>query len=109
MEIRHDAVLIMRRPLMQDARLRQMCAMPDQRTRTVILILGMRDNGCRERIAAALEAIDGVKDVEVNLFHACARIIHEPPCEQSRLVRTIISLGYGAFPARLNSRNENKH
>lgn len=82
--------------------------MPDRKTRTVILILGMRDNGCRERIAAALESIEGVKEVEVNLFRACAKVIHEPSCGQARLVRAIISLGYGALPARLNGRTENE-
>ena len=39
---------------------------PDER-QTVLLISGMRDNRCRERIAAALESLPGVRAVELNL------------------------------------------
>jgi cation transport ATPase len=60
----------------------------------VLLIMGMRDNACRERIAAALEAVAGVVDVDVNLHRARAAIVHEAHCAPAELVRSVIQAGY---------------
>ena len=67
-------------------------------TITVLMIAGMRDNACRQKIAAAIESIAGVKDVNVNLYRARATIIHEPPCVESELMQTIEECGYAAEP-----------
>ncbi len=62
----------------------------------MLLIAGMRGNGCRERIARALAIVAGVKDVDVNLYRARATISHEPPCGAADLVRAVVRAGYGA-------------
>jgi copper chaperone CopZ len=69
----------------------------------VLLIMGMRDNACRERIAAALEAVVGVMDVDVNLHRARAAILHERCCSSDELVRTVVKAGYEAAPMRPRS------
>jgi copper chaperone CopZ len=69
----------------------------------VLLIMGMRDNACRERIAAALEAVAGVIDVDVNLHRARAAILHEMCCSADELVRTVVQAGYAATPTRPRS------
>jgi copper chaperone CopZ len=65
-------------------------------TRTVLSIMGMRDNACRERIADALETVPGVCDVDVNLHRARATIVHEPPATLEALLGAIVRAGYGA-------------
>jgi copper chaperone CopZ len=65
-------------------------------TRTVLIIMGMRDNACRERIAKLLAAIDGVQEVDINLHRARARVLHTPPCQPADLVWSIVQAGYGA-------------
>ena len=65
-------------------------------TRTVLNIMGMRDNACRERISEALAAIDGVEEVDINLHRARARILHTPPCRPADLLSAIVEAGYGA-------------
>jgi CBS domain-containing protein/copper chaperone CopZ len=67
-----------------------------QATRTVLLIAGMRGAKCRQRVVAALEAVCGVKEVEVNLYRARATVLHAPTCETSGLIRAVVSAGYGA-------------
>lgn len=64
------------------------------------MIAGMRDNACRQKIAEALESIEGVKDVDVNLYRARATIVHDPQCEAAELVRTVSEAGYFAEIAR---------
>ena len=65
-------------------------------TRTVLNVIGMRDNACRERISEALAAIDGVEEVDINLHRARARILHTLPCRPADLVSAIVEAGYGA-------------
>ncbi len=70
--------------------------MPPEGTRTLLLITGMKDNACRERVAGALERVRGVREVVVNLFRASASIHHEPSCAAGNLVRAVTEAGYGA-------------
>lgn len=76
----------------------------DGLTRTVLVIMGMRDNDCRERIAEALGAISGVRDVNVNLHRARAEITHLADCRQADLVWAVVQCGYGA--ALANARHD---
>jgi|JRYE01.1.fsa_nt_gb Cu+-exporting ATPase len=63
---------------------------------TVMLIAGMRGNTCRERIAAALQAVPGVRSVDVSLYRARATIVHDRTCDVSELVRATLKTGYNA-------------
>lgn len=63
---------------------------------TVLLITGMRGNMCREKVAAALQAIPGVRSVDVSLFRARATIVHDRRCDVSHLFRTTLNTGYNA-------------
>ena len=62
----------------------------------MLLITGMRNNSCRERIAEVLGRVKGVKDVNVNLIRARAVVECVPPCTGERLVNAVMSAGYGA-------------
>lgn len=64
------------------------------------MIAGMRDDACRRKIAEALESIAGVKDVDVNLYRARATIVHDLPCEPTKLARTVSKAGYFAEIAK---------
>lgn len=64
--------------------------------RTLLLIVGMRDNRCRERVAEALEKVIGVKDVHVNLYRARAEINHDAQCGAEDLIAAVTRAGYGA-------------
>ena len=68
----------------------------DPSVRTTLLITGMRDNACRERVAAALEAIPGVREVDVNLYRARATIAHAADCSDADLIRAVVQIGYAA-------------
>lgn len=68
--------------------------MPLRRIRTVLLIAGMRDNRCREHVAHALERVEGVQQVSVDLFRARSVILHEPPCSARDLIRAVAVAGY---------------
>lgn len=70
--------------------------MAEVMTRTVFIVVGMRGNACRERIAEALTPIDGVQEVNVNLHRARATIVHTPACKPADLVWAIVQAGYGA-------------
>jgi copper chaperone CopZ len=63
---------------------------------TVLLISGMRGNVCRERIAAALQAVRGVRSVDVSLYRARATIVHDRTCDRSALFRATLNTGYNA-------------
>lgn len=63
-------------------------------TRTVLMIAGMHDHHCREKIEAALEAVAGVKDVCVNLYRAQAVVFHERWCKAEGLARIVTDCGY---------------
>lgn len=78
--------------------------MSSEATRTVLVITGMRDNSCRERIADVLGQIKGVRDVAVSLFRARAVVEHEPTCEASELVRAVEGAGYSVKLDRTDRR-----
>lgn len=78
--------------------------MPSGATRTALVIMGMRDNACREHIVGTLESVDGVKDVVVSLPRGRAVIVHEPSCDLEDLMGAIVRAGYGAAPATTDGR-----
>jgi copper chaperone CopZ len=63
---------------------------------TVLLIAGMQGHRCREKISAALEAVSGVQNVDVNLYRAQATITHDPSCQRSELFRATLNAGFNA-------------
>jgi copper chaperone CopZ len=67
----------------------------DGLTGVILLISGMRGNGCREMITGMLEGLPGVWNVEVNLFRARAEVSFTAPCELSHLTSAIERAGYG--------------
>jgi copper chaperone CopZ len=69
---------------------------PGTTTRTVLMIAGMRDNACRQKIIDALESIDGVKIADVNLYRSSAIIVHDAHCAPAELMRTVSESGYFA-------------
>ncbi|GEM_PF-2031549 len=64
--------------------------------RTELLISGMRDNACRERVAEALRRVEGVVDVSVSLLRARAIVLHTASCDKEWLVRAVGNAGYQA-------------
>lgn len=64
--------------------------------RTELLISGMRDNACRERVAEALRRVEGVVDVSVSLLRARAIVLHTASCDREWLVRAVSGAGYQA-------------
>jgi copper chaperone CopZ len=68
----------------------------DPSVRTMLLITGMRDNACRERVTAALEAVPGVREVDVNLYRARATIAHARECSINECIRAVVQAGYTA-------------
>jgi copper chaperone CopZ len=66
---------------------------------TVLLITGMRGNVCRERIVTALQAVPGVRSVDVSLYRARATIAHDQRCDVSELFRATLNTGYNASVA----------
>lgn len=64
---------------------------------SVLRITGMRDNACRDRITEALIAVPGVRDADVSLFHATARVVHALSCTPQSLMSAVASAGYRAF------------
>lgn len=70
--------------------------MPPEATRTVLVIMGMRDNACRERVSEVLGQVKGVRNVTVSLIRARAIVEHERPCEPSELISVMVKAGYGA-------------
>lgn len=69
-------------------------------SRTLLLITGMRDNGCREIVTQALEILRGVSDVEVNLYRARAAIVHDSKVLPSELIEAVERVGYAASIGR---------
>jgi hypothetical protein len=50
-------------------------------------------------VAEALQAVRGVTEVHVNLYRACATIIHGPPCVPADLTAAVGRAGFGAVLA----------
>ncbi len=71
---------------------------PAKVSRTVLLVQGMKDNRCRETVAEALEAVEGVSEVEVNLYRGRAVVVHALTCDPEDLARAVKDLGYWAIP-----------
>lgn len=67
---------------------------PPKTIRTTLLIIGMKDNRCREVIADALESIPGVSQVDVNLIRARAVVLHDSTCGAEDFVRAVLRGGY---------------
>lgn len=63
--------------------------------RTIFVVLGMRDNRCRELLLRVLRQIEGVREAAVSLAQARAMISHEASCAQATLAWAILSHGYG--------------
>ena len=63
--------------------------------RTDLLVIGMKDNGCRERVIEALSSVEGVTEVMVSLLRARAMVWHEPSCLRGALIQAIERAGYG--------------
>ncbi len=57
----------------------------------------MHDNDSREEVAGALERVDGVQQVNVNIYRARAVVLHEPPCTIPDLVHAVTEAGYAAI------------
>jgi Cu+-exporting ATPase len=70
--------------------------MSPRSVRTVLWIVGMRDCQCRDVVAEALESVQGVCEVDVNLFRARAVISHDAACTSADLVRAVGRAGYDA-------------
>jgi copper chaperone CopZ len=64
--------------------------------KTIVLVSGMRDNACRERIADALARVRGVRDVEVSLMRGRAVVCHDGQCKTDELVLAVKRSGYSA-------------
>lgn len=77
--------------------------MPTRDTRTVLLIVGMKGNRCREAVAEAFESVKGVNEVQVSLCRASATIIHETQCAAVDLIAAVRQTGYGAALAQNGS------
>jgi len=73
--------------------------MCDELSTTVLLIAGMKNNGCREIVAGALQIVRGVRDVHVNLYRAKAIVTHELHCDAADLIDALKNAGYGASQA----------
>ncbi|MCC6428953.1 MAG: cation transporter [Phycisphaerales bacterium] len=68
-----------------------------------MLITGMKDTRCRQKITDALEAVAGVLDVNVNLFRANATVCHAQTCSPDRLIAAVARVGYEA------TRDDDRH
>ena len=64
--------------------------------KTVVYVIGMRDNACRERIADALGQVAGVADVEVSLIRGRAVVCHDTTCRARELVQAVRRSGFSA-------------
>jgi len=80
---------------------REVCRVTSRMNMTVLLITGMHSNQCREEIAAAIESVPGVKQVDVSLFRAAAAVMHDDACKSQELIQAVVAAGYGAtFPGK---------
>lgn len=64
--------------------------------RSVLAIVGMRCNACRERVTDVLGGLTGVLDVQVSLVRGCAIVTHAAGCSPAALVAAVVGLGFGA-------------
>lgn len=73
-------------------------------TKTMLAIVGMRDNACRERVAEALKGVNGVHEAHVSLIRARAVVFHARSCDPLDLVCAVVCAGYGASIAAPEAR-----
>lgn len=67
---------------------------PQGMSRTVLLIMGMRDASCLQVVSAALESVPGVVAVDVSLFRSQATVIHVKGCQRKDLLTAVGQAGY---------------
>ena len=68
---------------------------------TVLTIEGMTCGHCQSRVKKALESVEGVSQVDVDLEAGEACVVHDPRVAPvSRLVGAVTKAGYGASEAR---------
>lgn len=67
--------------------------------RSTLLVAGMSCGSCRQHVAAALQAVPGVTQVQVDLAAARAVVVHGPAVTPDTLVQAIVAAGYTARPA----------
>ena len=72
--------------------------------RTVCLLYGCQCNTCCDRIERALRRVDGVRNVEVNLYKATATVEHDESCAREALIAAMERIGYLAQIATSNQR-----
>jgi copper chaperone CopZ len=63
-------------------------------TRTVLMIVGMKGNNCRERLIRYLEAVPGVREAAVSLYRSQAIVSHERTCEVVNLMEAVEGAGF---------------
>ena len=68
-------------------------------TVTVLAILGMKDNECREIVTSALEAMQGVLEAHVSLLRGRATVWHEAQCHPADLIRAVERAAFSASVA----------
>lgn len=61
------------------------------------LVLGVSSEECTERVASALRAVEGVRDVQVSRIASKARVWYERPCTPAMLAWAILRAGYGVL------------
>jgi Cu+-exporting ATPase len=62
--------------------------------KTVCLLYGCQCNACCERIERALRRVNGVRNVEVNLYKATATVEHDEACLCENLIAAVERVGY---------------
>ncbi len=60
-----------------------------RRAKVVLLISGMRENACREKVEEALGRITGVIDVGVSLMRGGGVVEFQSPCTEEDLIRAV--------------------
>lgn len=63
---------------------------------TTLAITGMTCGSCRRHVSAALEQVEGVEQVDVNLATNSASVRHSPNVASAALIAAITEAGYGA-------------
>lgn len=66
----------------------------------MLLIAGMRDPACRQRLADALSGVPGVRQVTVSLYRARAEVDHDWACAVDGLLRATTAIGFDATVGR---------
>lgn len=70
------------------------CVKPPSTSRTRLLVHGMKGNEDREVVMDSLAAVEGVMEVEVNLFRSHAVIVHDASCDVRTLANSVTQAGF---------------